>query len=195
MIRQDLYSLRSALVQMSRMSGVKVAYMVAKNRRKVESEIKAMEAGLTVSEGDPIAKYDDARLQLCREFAEKDAAGEPVIIKEGKEQGNYRIPDEKKAEFEQAVLQLKTIYKDVLDQRDGLVKSYEKMCKEDLPAKFVEGLHRIALSELPESITGEQLMALGDLVTEDPVDQPAVAPESIGSPVEMPPSALKMVTE
>jgi hypothetical protein len=194
MIRQELYTLRAALMQMSRMPGVKVAYMVAKNRRKIDAEIKAMESGLIVGEGDPIAKYDDARLQLCKEYAEKDPAGEPVIIKEGKEQGNFKIPDEKRAEFEQGVTQLKTIYKDALDARDALVKSYEKMCKEELPSKFVEGLHRIALKELPNNITGEQMMSLGDLVVDEgSLDVSETG--AVGTPTEMPPSALQMVTE
>jgi len=160
----DLYRMRNALLELSQVKNKRTAYMCVKNRPKVERAIRQMEEGMAISPDHPMAKYDEARLEVCREYAEKDSAGMPIVIKDGPQKGNFKIPDEKKQEFEETILKLKEIYKDALEERNKVIARYNEMCEADVATELIESLHKIALSELPEEVTGEQLLALGDLV-------------------------------
>jgi len=157
----ELIELHAALEKVSDLKGVKFAYGVAKNKNRLESELKALQTGLTPS--DEYVEFDKKRLALCREYATKDEKGVPQTV------GRAFVGLDGNEEFQAKVTALQDEYKPALDAHQKLLDEYNAALKGDFEIK----VHTIALKDVPEDITGGQLSGIIVLV-EDGEDDKAV---------------------
>ena len=70
MKNKDLFTLRQGIQSAGSLSGVKLAYALAVNLKQVDAVIEALQTGITPS--DDFNEYETARLDLCKQFADKD---------------------------------------------------------------------------------------------------------------------------
>jgi len=144
----DLVALHGALEAVANLKGIKFAYGVAKNKSRIETELKALQAGLTPS--DKYAEYDKKRLALCRTHAAKDEKGAPQTV------GRSFVGLEGNEEFQTKVEALQKEYKDAIDTHQKLLDEYVAAMKEDV--EFKEYI--IPLANVPEDITAGQLSGI-----------------------------------
>ena len=86
MKRKDLYMYMDALSNVTELKGVKFAYTLIKNKKKIEEEIKILEEVVKASEDFSI--YENQRIRLCEIHCEKDDNGKPIIL-----ENKYKILD------------------------------------------------------------------------------------------------------
>lgn len=137
---------------------VKGAYAVSKNKKIAENEVKVIEeAQNSMQEPEGIKEFTDKRIEICKEFANKDENGEAIV-----KQNRFDIPLEKQPKFEEAVALLKEDYKEAFDKQDELTKEFQELLDEEIEMDF----HMMKLEWLPEKISGRHMEALMDLIDE-----------------------------
>lgn len=139
------------LDQVAELSGVKVAYAVAKNKSIIEREIKLIEESTKPSDNQK--EFQNKRIELCKEFASKNEDGSPVMTQSG-----YLIKDQEA--FNKA-------YDELKDQNPKAVEELEKINsdrKELLETECGINLHKIKLCDLPEDIKVRQTEILMPII-------------------------------
>ena len=136
--------------QRGQIHGIKFSYFLAKNRRRLQPEIEALEE--IIKTPLKYQEYDTERAKTARSFADTDSEGNPII-----NQSNYVIT-EKLTEFNEALNKLKEKYKEHIDARQRQIKEYDEMLEEEIE---FDG-YKITLSELPEKIDAESIEILMD---------------------------------
>lgn len=139
-------------------SDPKFTYAISKNKKKLESEIKILQEMDKPSDG--FIKYEQDRMALCVEYAEKNEKDQPVI-----EQGNYKIEESKKDEFEKKLEELGKTNEEVLKEEIERKKDLQKFMDEDFDSNI--NLHMVPLSLCPDSISQEQMDYLVDTIIYD----------------------------
>ena len=155
--KKDLLDLFENLQKLSKLRGVKFSYAIAKNTVIVEREIVAIKESLNPS--DDFVKYENERLELAKEHAEKDEKGKPKTVTENG-RDIYVMKDKEK--FNKAFEELKTKHKEALDKRQKQVDEYNKFLETEADIEFF----KINLSEVPEDISVEQMQGI-QLLIED----------------------------
>ena len=112
MTKKQVIDLRSALQTLDSVSGVKIAYAVAKNKNILDSEIEVIYS--SVKPNEDFKEYDAKRIELAKSSA-KVVNGQPAI-KNGPNGEEYDIEDQKK--FGEALAVLKEQNKKVIEERD-----------------------------------------------------------------------------
>src|SRR3990167_6028114 len=139
MKNSDLFKLRNALQIVSRHSGVKFAYSVARNLNKIESEINLLLS--TIKPSKKYLEYDKKRVELCQKYAnQKDGKREFVndnyVIKDKKnfEKDHENLKKECRIAIDEQVKKLEE-YNDVLLEEKSDFEPYF-INKEDLPQEI-----------------------------------------------------------
>ena len=78
MRKRDLYASMQSLNSVSELKGIKFAYSVLKNKRKLEEEIKLFEE--VIKPNPEFEDYERKRIALCEVHSDKDTEGNPIII-------------------------------------------------------------------------------------------------------------------
>lgn len=130
---------------------IKFSYFLAKNRRKIQSEVESLDESVKPSEEYKI--YDAERANLANRFSDKDSDDRPIIVN-----SNYMIT-EKLAEFNKEIDTLKEKYKKVINERDEQIEGYNKMLDEKVE---FDG-HTIKISEMPDQLDAASLEILMDV--------------------------------
>ena len=157
MKNRQLSILHKGLTDSGKLQGVKFAYAVAKNKKLIEEEVEALNEGLNPSE--KFKEYDEKRVELAKEHAEKDEDGNAVMV--GEE--NIKSFDIKDiAKFTKDLEKIQEEYKTELEARDKQLKDYEKLMDEDTKLE----LQKVKLENVPEEITGEQLELISEIIEE-----------------------------
>lgn len=154
MKKKDLMDIIKSLIEVSDLKGVKFAYTLIKNKKKIEEEIKNLEGSVKPSE--EFEAFEKKRIAMCEEFSEKDQDGKAVI-----EDNKYKILDKKK--FEIAFTTLKDENEAIISQREGQINEYNSLLEEDTEIVF----DKIGISDLPEDITAAQIDAVDFMVKWD----------------------------
>lgn len=144
MKKKELAVALESLASVAELKGVKFAYTVIKNKKKIEEEIKNIqEASKPTPEFE---EFEKKRIEICSKYSEKDANNEPIV-----EENRYKIIDTKafNVEFDKA----KADNKEILDARTLQIKEYEALLEEDTNLTF----DKISISELPVDITAAQI--------------------------------------
>jgi len=137
---------------------VRVSYFLAKNRKRIQPEIEALEEALESSAA--YKQYDEERAALAKIYADKDNIGNPIV-----QNSNYIIT-EKLDKFNNKLNQLKEKCQEEINKREKQFKDYDKLLGEEV--KF--NGYKIKLEELPneiESIFIESLMDVDLLIEPD----------------------------
>lgn len=154
MKNKDLYSYIQALIDVGDLKGVKFAYSVIKNKKKIEEEIILLEE--VIKPNVLFEEYEKKRVSLCEVYSEKDENGKPVIIMD-----KYKLTDLNK--FNDELNILKNEYKEVVDERTRQINEYNKLLDEDIIIDFI----KIDFNELPDNITPKQLENINFMVDID----------------------------
>lgn len=134
---------------------VKVSYFMAKNRKRIQPEIEALEEAIEPTEA--FKQYDKARSNLAKFYADKDTNDRPII-----QNSNYVIKAQLN-EFNTELEVLKTTHKDTITKRKQQIEDYNKLLDEEVE---FDG-YSINLEELPKEIEPifiECLMDMGLLI-------------------------------
>ena len=151
MKRRILYNHLQSLDLVKDMKGVKFAYAVIKNKKKIEEEIKIFEE--VIKPNVLFEEYERKRIALCEVHSEKDVDGRPVIVGD-----KYKLIDVDL--FNSELELLKTNYKDVIDERINQINEYNQILDEDISLEVT----KINFNDLPTDITPKQLESIDFMV-------------------------------
>jgi hypothetical protein len=154
MKRKNLYTYIQALAELADLKGVKFAYAVIKNKKKIEEEIKIIEE--TIKPSDDFSKYEQERIQICVVNSEKKEDGSAVIV-----DNKYKIIDMEK--FNTELEELRSNYTDTIKDRESQIADYNNLLEEDLDMTFF----KIGENDLPLDITPAQLLSIEFMVNID----------------------------
>lgn len=137
----DLYELVRGY---EKMKGIKLpfklSYMMAKNNRLAQTEIKDLETGLPPSE--EFQAIERSRVAIVEKFAKRGEDGQFELRQRGNRQ-EYVITDESRAEFETAMSAFSEENKDAYEKRDAAIKAWEASLKEPVSADVADRLMTI----------------------------------------------------
>ena len=154
MKKSELFDVLQGLKSVKNLKGVKFAYAVAKNKKKVESEIEDLKEAVKPS--DKYLEYDKKRMETCEKYCSKDDKGKAVI------KGNVYDGLAGNRKFEKEMERLRKDYKKELESRKKQIEEYNKMLTEEIEMDF----HKLTLKEVPEDISSEQLEKILPIIEE-----------------------------
>ena len=151
MKRKDFGLAMNALDSVSDLKGVKFAFTVLKNRKKLEAQI---EEDKTIFEeilkpGEGFKEYEEKRIALCEDSSEKDEEGKAKT-----EGDRYLIVDMN--QFNTDLAKLTEEYQTAVDDRKNQIEEYNSLMEEDMPIEF----QVLGMNDLPEDLTEAQLRSL-----------------------------------
>ena len=151
MKRRDLYTHLQSLETVKDLKGVKFAYSIIKNKKKIEEEIKLFEE--VIKPSSAYEEYERKRIVLCEIHAEKDTEGRPVVVGD-----KYKLIDIDifNAELEK----LKGGYQDIIEERISQINEYNKVLDEDIDIDIL----KINFNDLPSDITPKQLESIDFMI-------------------------------
>jgi len=134
---------------------VRFAYAMAKNKAAIEKQAKILrEASMPSTK---YLEYEQKRVSLGREMADKDEKGKPLA-----DGPLFRIPDIDK--FNERWDELKEEYKEVIKAREKQLKDFEEIMDKQVDIK---GLETVAFEDLPEQISSAEMSALMPLIIKE----------------------------
>jgi hypothetical protein len=144
MKRKDLYNSFHALEVVKDLKGVKFAYALLKNKKKIEEEIKIFEE--IIKPNAKFEEYEIERIRLCEFHSEKNEDGTPVIIS-----NRYKLVDDNI--FNKELELLKLDYNEFIDERMMQLNEYNKMLEEDINIEII----KIKFDDIPSNISAKEL--------------------------------------
>lgn len=145
MKKGELYSLMAGLEAVKDLKGIKFAYARAKNKKLIQDELQLF--GETLKASEKFSEFEDKRVELCKKYCKKDEKGKPLT------KNDSYVGLEDNTEFQQELVNLKEVHKDIVTERQNQVDEYNKMLSEETKLDF----HKILLEDVPADITGQQL--------------------------------------
>ncbi len=158
MLKKELFALQAGLTAVGKLQGVKFAYAVAKNSQIIKHELKALQEAVKPS--DKFIEFDQKRIELCRDHAEKDEKGSSIIV--GSE---FSIRDRQSFDIDLEGLREK--HAEAVVQREAQVEEYEHLLEESCELS----LHKIGKDDLPENITAEQMLGIIEIVEDKELEK------------------------
>lgn len=138
MTKEKILVLYKGLNSVGNLIGVKFAYAVSKNLNLLMPEVNALnKAG---------ESYNNARLELCKQYSKKDENNEPIILN-----NEYQLADKKA--FDEAAIKLK----EIPEYRD-----YLQLLEESTELN----LFKVKLDDVPKNISVYQMYSI-DLIVEE----------------------------
>lgn len=151
----EIFKLSQGIANVGKLKGIKFAYGIAKNKKIIDSEVESMQASVTATEA--FLAFEKLRLELCKEYAEKDEKGKFKEIK-----GEYVIPADKREEFEIRLNAYREQHKEAIDEREKQITDFREFEKAESTVEF----YKIKLSDVPEDISAEELVGIDELIEE-----------------------------
>jgi len=162
MTNKQILILNNVLRGCLRLTGVKFAYATVRNLKLLAPIVEGLEKAIDFSYD--YRQYDKEREELCQKYCERDDKDKPVI-----KNRVYQFNEDNKHKFESAIKALNEIpaHKAAIEARKLQEEEYSgllELVPEDMP-----NLHKVKVENVPEGITGEEMMILTDrgIVTED----------------------------
>jgi len=152
----EIFRLAQGIAKVGHLKGIKFAYGISKNKKIVDSEIESVKE--SVAQSETFTEFEAKRIELCKEYAEKDEKGEFKV-----ESNEYVLPAEKKEEFEIRLNALREQNKEAIDEREKQLIDYKEFIDQESTIEF----YKIKLSSVPEDISAEELEGISELITED----------------------------
>jgi tetratricopeptide (TPR) repeat protein len=151
MKRKDLYTHFQSLEAVKDLKGVKFAYSVLKNKKKIEEEIKLFEE--VIKPNPEYEEYERKRIVLCEVHSEKDTEGRPIVVAD-----KYKLVDYEA--FNEELEKLKLGYKEIISERIEQINEYNKVLEETISLDFL----KINFVDIPSDITPSQLESIDFMV-------------------------------
>lgn len=153
--REEVIRLDQTLDAVSKMSGTRFAYAVAKNKKKLQEEIESIKAA--ISPPPRLMEYEEKRRGLVMQYAAKTKDGRPDVDAVG----NARILDIRA--FEDALAPLKDQYREELEAYEAKTPERGAFLSELVELE----LHEIPIKHLPKDLKGEDIYMLMPIITGD----------------------------
>lgn len=144
MKNSDLYTLLDGIKEVSYFKGVKFAYVIAKNKKMVEDELKMIEDSNKPNE--KFIEFDQRRVSLCEQHSNKYDDGRPKILGD-----KYDIKD--MDAFNKDLESLKNEYALFIVEREQQVKEYAKLLDDECKLT----LAKLNSIYLPNDINANQI--------------------------------------
>jgi len=158
--RKELIELWGLIEQHRKIkNSVKFSYWLAKNRKRIQPEVEALEEAIEPSKS--YREYDTERARVAKFYADKDETGKPII------QNASYVVIKQLDEFNNELNLLKERYKDDIEKREKQIEEYNRLLEEDV--EEFDGF-KISLEDLPDGIEPifiESLMGIGLLIEPD----------------------------
>ncbi len=151
--KQDVLALFNGLNTLKGLPGVKFGYAVAKNINLLKPEVEAIDESVKPTE--EFVQYDKERAELAQKHAKKDEKGEAITVN-----NSYEVED--KAAFTKELEKIQETYKEALAAREKQVKEHLELLKTESDVV----LHKIALEDIPEQITTDQMYNIFHIIAE-----------------------------
>ena len=122
-----LWALLELLKRTKQKIALDAACRINKNFRFLAEEIKdiqEVEKKLRDSYPPEYFEFEKKRIELCKEYADKDEKGEPQTYTD--EFGGKFLIKEKFAEFDQALTELRLSYKETLDKKEEIDQEFSE---------------------------------------------------------------------
>jgi hypothetical protein len=143
------------------LNGAKFSFAVVKNKAAVRPTIIALETAQNKAlEG--VRKYEEARINLCRVFADKDESGEPKTYMDP-QRGQQFLITEQRAEFDDALEHLSGIYHEELEEKERFDQEFDELLDEEVKVD----IHMVKLSDVPDDITVGAMQGLAPMISEE----------------------------
>jgi hypothetical protein len=156
--REKLIQVWTILSQLSQVkTTAKGAYGIGRNKRAIESEIKSLEeAQKAVIYPDSLNEFHSKRVELCREFADKDADGNPKMT------GQSFVMTTGRSLFEEKLIPLREEYKEPLEAANKIDSEFHAFLQEEIEVE----VFKIKIDDVPNDISGAELEILGEIIAE-----------------------------
>lgn len=136
------------------LKGVKFAFGLAKNKKMIERDFEIFQEAIKPSK--EFIEYDIKRVDLCKELADKDEKGNPIM-----EENNYIVIKNKK-DFDVRNKALTEQNQTAVDDRKKQIKEFNELMNKESDLKpFL-----ITCNDVPNDITSRQLSGIIDLIGE-----------------------------
>jgi hypothetical protein len=155
MKNRDLIMLVQVLAQFTNVKGKDFAYAVFKNKQLIEQEIKIFDQMKKQPHPDYM-NYEQERQLVCINYADKDENGNPVV-----ENNHYKISS--MGDFQKEMDAVRDKYKEVISDIENSNKEFEEFLDKDADVKLV----KVAVKDLPESISAEDIDKLAPILKEE----------------------------
>lgn len=139
MLKSQLVSLLVTIEQIEHgQYGIKFSYGIARNKEKIKPEVENLKK-----------LYNDKKIALLEEYADKDADGKPIIVKTENEMVEYQINEPNRTPLHEAINKITLEYFDILAEDVDL------------------DLYRIKIDYFPDNLTPAQMECLLPIVDAD----------------------------
>lgn len=155
MTKKEIIILKNSITACTNLVGVKFAYAMAKNSALLQPELDALEKASTPTK--EFQEYDSKRLELIQKYVAKDKEGKPLEVG-----GSYVLEDPELwgKVFEEFKKQGDN--QKIVDDRQKQSDDYNKLLEENVEIT----LFKVALEDIPPTITTGQLIGISSLVKE-----------------------------
>lgn len=154
MKKQDLFRLQQGLQAVGNLRGVKFAYAVAKNSRKVKAECEDIQEGIKAPE--EWEEIEKQQREINMSHCKKDESGNPIPDSNGQ----FIILTERKDDHKKEMETLKEANKEAYTARENQIEDYNNSMNDEIEFS----LHTIEEEDLPAEITAAQLDGIFEMV-------------------------------
>jgi hypothetical protein len=142
MKRETTLILGQALRKLSELpASVKVHYAAKKNLKLIAAEEELIRE--CVKPEEAFLEYERARLDFCRQYAERHDDGKPVIV-----DGNFQIRPDMRDEFNVVLEDLALTHADAIEHRQEQIEDARALLSEDCSMEFATIPYRL----IPDSL-------------------------------------------
>jgi hypothetical protein len=139
MLVYQLPNAKRALEKVSNYQGLDFAYAVLKNKQLIDN--KLMEVDFIRNVSPEVVEYEEKRIKLCEEFAQKDENGKTMI-----ENDLYVIID--RDTFKNKMDELLSMYRPFVEERQKQVELFNQKMNNVIDFEFV----KIKKEDIPPQI-------------------------------------------
>jgi hypothetical protein len=157
MTREEAVTFWRSLSNLGSYKGAKFAYAIAKNRSKLESEYKLIQKMQSTVQPSSLKKFDERRIELCKEYADKDENGNPSL-----ENNNYVI-SQRRDEFENTIRELQKEFEPSFKEFEENQIKFNNFLSEEIEVD----IHTIPMSIIPEDMTAKDMEIIIGMITEE----------------------------
>ena len=154
MKKSHLYELKNGIDACAQFKGGKFQYALAKNAKKIKSELEAIELAMEKAYplGTEYQEYQEKLMELQIQFCKKDDAG----VVQANDQGFILFSSQKdKILYEAARDELKKLYSATVETSEEIIKSRKEFLNQDCdPIEW----QMIKAEDIPEDANGALLL-------------------------------------
>jgi hypothetical protein len=150
--RSQLLDFSKIFEDLSRIRDTKFAYFIAKNKHLIKGELEAINAARQPPKG--FDSYEQERIRLIGEYAQKDERGDPVVI----EKGMFKLQNINK--FNESLKDLQCKYAEVLNEIDKKEKELKVFIEEEIEMELLA----IKVKSLPKDLASNEMDILMPLL-------------------------------